>query len=134
MLMLYDRLNDRAKCEGGKRDKHHILYPRRTYDAGFAKRLREFPWLRVEIPMCKHKVIHQEIERIPMPPAKRMKEALFTLERLASEGRLDRDATLEQRIDVLICIWGRYPECTPTCNALREQKRIIRKECNCLSR
>lgn len=129
MLMLHDRTldgqSDTGRYEGGKCNKHHLFYPRKQYNAGFAKRLREFPWLRIEIPIKKHRAIHQKVERVPLPPNKRLKEAFFILEDLARQCRLDKDADMEERINVLLCILDRHPECTPTCNALRKQKKVF---------
>ncbi len=125
MLKIHDKLAD--KQGGVKHNTHHILFPRRAYDVGWSKRLREFPWLKVELREDEHNSLHKQVERVPLPATKRMKEAVLVLEGLAEKGALDRDASIITRIDVLLCIWSGYTDTAPTCNALRAQKKVIER-------
>lgn len=106
-------------------NRHHVLYCRNKWSKGYAKRLREFSWLIVEVPMKSlHRKIHDKLDCVPLPKGVRIKEAFVILQGLASEGALKEDASLITRIDVLLCIWDGYTDCRSTCNALRVQRRI----------
>ena len=108
-----------------KTNRHHILYCRNTWSKGYAKRLRDFSWLIVEVPMKSlHRKIHDKLVCVPMPKGSRIKEAYVVLSELNEKGVLKNDASLITRIDVLLCIWDGYTDCRSTCKALRVQRRI----------
>ena len=119
---LYDRVQDKQLQE---LDRHHILFPRKKWDTGLAKRLRDNLYLKAQLPVDIHRELHRQIDRVPLPPATRIKEMVFILEDLRKNNKLDKDDNFVGRINLLLNIWERYPECQPTCNVLKQQKQLV---------
>lgn len=101
---------------------HHILYCRNTWDRGYAKRLRDHPYMQVKIPVKGlHEPIHKVLNCVPMPKPSRCVEAYKILKDLDNKGALKKDADIIVRLNILLCIWEGYPDLKPTCAALRVQ-------------
>lgn len=113
-------------------NKHHILYCRKTWDKGYAKKLRNFWYLQATIPAKDlHEPIHQLLNSVPVPPANRCVEAYKILCDLDRKAVLaNRDDTLVARINLLLSIWAMHPDTKPTCAALRVQKAIAEEYYN----
>lgn len=105
-------------------DRHHILWYHSEYDRGWAKRLRDHWYLKVEIPKdTLHRQIHHEVVHIPVPRAISIKAALDQLEMLNKFGGISGEDSLEKRLLVLLAIF----ECIEpnTYNALKKQYDVV---------
>lgn len=107
-------------------NKHHILYCRKTWDSGYAKKLRNHWYLQAIIPAKDlHEEIHRFLNSVPLPPPNRCVEAYKVLNDLDRKGVLDnREDTLMARISLLLSIWACHHDTKATCAALRVQKAI----------
>lgn len=108
-------------------DFHHILYQRRHWNQGYAKALREHPYMGKMIPMATlHREIHSKIHDIPCPNGKECRMAYEELCRRERLGLIDPVYdTVEQRIDFLIEMWK--DECPATVAVLEWQKQVVSK-------
>ena len=115
----------KTKPNKSRSNNHHILYQRKFWDRGHAKRLRDFWYCQVELPIRElHNPIHHALNSVPVPDGSRCNEALIELKRLEELGALRPDASIVTRIDVLLCIWEGYKDCEATCKALKIQRAI----------
>lgn len=115
----------KSKPSKSRSNNHHILYQRRFWDRGNAKRLRDFWYCQVELPIKDlHNPIHHALNSVPVPDGNRCNEALTELRSLEELGALRNDASIVTRIDVLLCIWEGYKDCEATCKALKIQRAI----------
>lgn len=109
---------------------HHLLFQRRHWQNGYAKLLREHPYMGKYIPMHTiHRHIHAKIHDIPCPNGKDCKHAYQALLQLEDEGKIDiRHDSLEKRLDFLIDLWS-DPECNceATVAVLRWQREVVHK-------
>lgn len=108
-------------------DYHHILYQKQYWKQGYAKLLREHPYMGKYCPQYTlHAEIHAKIHDIPTPNGKECRKAYIELVRREREGLIDlKYDTLEQRIDFLIEMWEK--KCPATVSILKWQKDIIAK-------
>jgi len=109
-------------------DWHHLLYQRRHWQQGYAKALREHPYMGKYIPTSTlHRTIHSKIHDIPTPNGKECRKAYLELCKREREGTIDvtRD-TIEDRIDFLIEVWEN-DNCEATIAMLKWQKQIVHK-------
>lgn len=59
---------------------HHLLYPKKNWDSGYRKKLRDHPYTRVDIPCDSlHKEIHKKIFEIPIAREEICEEVYKTL-------------------------------------------------------
>ena len=109
-----------------KKDKHHLFYCRHDYIKGWAKTLRSHWYCTVEIPRdTLHKKIHHELERVPIPAAHNVQDALFQLNLLEKFGAIHSYDNIERRLMVLMAL---FECCEPeTHKALKTQYDIVRK-------
>lgn len=109
-------------------DWHHILFQRRHWQQGYAKALREHPYMGKYIPQATlHRTIHSKIHDIPTPNGKECRKAYLELCRREREGLIDiKYDTLEQRIDFLLEVWSN-DNCEATLAMLRWQKQVVQK-------
>lgn len=107
-------------------DRHHILWYKRDYSKGWAKRIRDHWYCTVEIPRnTLHKQIHYEVSHIPVPRVMSIKSALEQLELLERFGGISRDDDIEKRVMVLMAL---FDCCEPkTHEALKKQYEVICK-------
>lgn len=107
-------------------DRHHILWYRRDYSKGWAKRLRDHWYCSVEIPRdTLHHQIHYEISHIPVPRVISIKAALEQLALLERFGGINKDDNIERRLMVLCALF----ECVEpkTFEALKKQYELACK-------
>ena len=105
-------------------DTHHILWYRRNYSKGWAKKLRDHWYCKVEIPRdTLHRQIHYEVAHIPVPRVISMKGALEQLALLERFGGISRDDSIEKRLLVLMALF----DCAEpkTYKALKEQYNVV---------
>ena len=107
-----------------KTDRHHILWYKRDYSKGWAKRLRDHWYLSVEIPRdTLHRKIHYEVAHIPVPRVSTIKDALYQLQILEQYGGIHADDDIEKRLKVLMAL---FACCEPaTYNALKRQYETV---------
>ena len=120
----------KRKRKSNKRaeDWHHILYQKRHWKQGYAKALREHPYMGKLIPRdTLHREIHSKIHDIPTPNGRECRMAYLELCRREREGTINiQQDTIEQRIDFLIEIWSDY-NCEATVAMLKWQKQVVSK-------
>lgn len=103
-------------------DAHHLLFIRRDYSSGYARALREHPFLRCYIPRdTLHKEIHHRLSHIPVPEGRDARRVFEYLMRLERNGELDYDADILPRLQFLID----QLETPSTVAALKEEYKII---------
>lgn len=124
----YSRKQHRKKAHFSNvsRDTHHLCFPRRDWDRGHARFVRQFPYCMVEIQRgTLHQIIHANIGCIPAPNEPAAKEAYYHLTALNSIGALHEDDPMEQRLSLLIAIF----ECMaqPTADGFKRQLEIIQR-------
>lgn len=108
-------------------DWHHILFQRKHWQQGYAKALREHPYMGKYIPQCTlHREIHGKIHDIPTPNGKECRKAYLELCRREREGLISPYDTLEQRIDFLLEVWEN-DGCEATLAMLKWQKQVVEK-------
>lgn len=105
-------------------DTHHILWYKRDYSKGWAKRLRDFWYCRVDIPRdTLHRQIHYEISHVPVPRVSSIKAAFVQLEMLEKYGAIKPDDSIEKRLLVMLALF----DCIEpkTYEALKKQYYIV---------
>ena len=107
-----------------KTDRHHLLWYKREYSKGWAKRIRDHWYLHVEIPRdTLHRQIHYEVAHIPVPRVIAIKGALEQLNLLEKFGGINKDDSIEKRLMVLMAL---FDCCEPaTYNALKKQYDVV---------
>ena len=109
-----------------KTDRHHILWYKRDYSKGWAKRIRDHWYCTVEIPRdTLHRQIHYEVAHIPVPKVQSIKGALYQLELLEKFGGIHKEDPIDKRIMVLMALF----DCVEpkTHEALKKQYEIACK-------
>lgn len=107
-----------------KTDKHHLVWYRREYSKGWAKRLRDHWYCSVEIPReTLHRQIHNEVAHIPVPRVSSIKDALFHLQLLEQYGGIKRSDDIEKRLMILCALF----DCIEpkTYEALKKQYDLV---------
>lgn len=107
-------------------DRHHILWYKKEYSKGWAKRLRDHWYCHAEIPRdTLHRQIHHEVAHIPVPRVLSIKSALEQLNLLEKFGGISANDPIERRLMVLMAV---FDCCEPaTYNALKHQYEIVCK-------
>ena len=120
------KLKRKPVAQTGK-DLHHLLYQRRHWKQGYAKRLRDNEYFKVYIPMATlHRQIHSKIHDIPTPNGKDCRRAYNRLTAGLHTGKLDpKHDTIEKRLDFLIEVWEET--CPATVAILKWQREVIHK-------
>lgn len=108
-------------------DYHHILFQKRHWQQGYAKALREHPYMGKYIPVATlHRSIHSKIHDVPTPNGAECRRAYNRLVKLEQEGLIDiQNDTLETRIQFLIDVWEE--DCPATVAILKWQQDVVRK-------
>ena len=107
-------------------DLHHLCYPRKKWSRGYAHALRNYWYLRVEIPKdTLHAAIHHALAEVPIPRGLAAKEALEHLALLNSFGVLHKNDPIEKRLKLLIALFDCIAPATA--NAFRKQLKIVTK-------
>lgn len=106
-------------------DRHHVCWPRRAWNTGYAKALRTHWYFLVKIPRkTLHAAIHHEMGQVPTPSGAAAKQALEQVLNLERYGALHRDDPLEKRLGLLASLFDCVDQ--PTADAFRQQLRIVR--------
>lgn len=107
-------------------DRHHILWYKRDYNKGWAKRIRDHWYCSVQIPRdTLHRQIHNEVAHIPVPRVINIKSALEQLSLLEKFGGITPNDDIEKRVAVLMAV---FDYCEPkTHEALKKQYEIVCK-------
>lgn len=103
-------------------DAHHLLWEKRMYSHGYARALREHPWLRIYIPRdTLHRWIHHNMRCIPVPDGKDARKCFELLMRMERAGELDYKADILERLDFLI----EHLTSEATVEGLKQQRNLI---------
>lgn len=107
-------------------DTHHLLWYKRDYSKGWAKRLRDHWYCRVDIPRdTLHREIHNQVRYVPVPRIFIIKEALYQLNLLERFGGISPNDPIEKRLRVLMAL---FDCCEPaTYNALLKQLDVCKQ-------
>lgn len=108
-------------------DYHHLLYQRRHWDSGYAKALRNHPYMGKKIPRnTLHRIIHEKLHDIPCPNDSICRKVYLALLAEEKAGRIDpKHDTIEQRLDWLIA--QLLEDCPATVAILKWQRDIVSK-------
>lgn len=107
-------------------DRHHILWYRRDYGKGWAKKIRDHWYCSVEIPRdTLHHQIHYEVAHIPVPRVISIKSALQQLDLLEKFGGISKNDNIEKRLMVLMALFDCAEPATHS--ALKRQYKIACK-------
>lgn len=106
-------------------DTHHLLWYKKDYSKGWAKRLRDHWYCRVDIPRdTLHREIHNQVGYVPVPRVFIIKDALFQLNLLERFGGISPNDPIEKRLQVLMAL---FDCCEPaTYNALLKQLDVCK--------
>lgn len=108
-------------------DWHHILFQRRHWQQGYAKALREHWYMGKYIPRdTLHRTIHSKIHDVPTPHGRECKKAFEELCRRERDGSINKNDSIEKRINFLIEMW-QEDNCEATIAILNWQKQIVQK-------
>lgn len=101
---------------------HHILYQRKHWNNGWAKRLREHPYCWAYIPAnTLHREIHAKIHDIPTPNGVDCKVAVEALDSWLEAGLISLDDRLDRKIEVIaMCFRAKCPATTAMLDWQRE--------------
>lgn len=82
-------------------DTHHLCWPRKRWNKGWARLLRYHWYMRVEIPKnTLHRKIHNKISSIPLPDEKETQRAISHLDILRGTGAISDDDDIEKRLAI----------------------------------
>lgn len=112
-----------AKNKADCKDRHHLCYPKRSWNRGYAKSLRDYWYCKAIVPKYTlHTEFHRQVEQVPVPRGQSAKFAYEQLLMLEEHGALAHYDTIERRLGLLIALF----DCVEpaTADAFREQLRI----------
>lgn len=117
----------KVRANSRREDFHHLLFQGRHWHQGYAKLLREHPYMGKMIPMeTLHRLIHSKIHDIPTPNGKECKLAYELIRELEAKGEIDIiNDSIEKRLALLIGLWK--DACPATVEVLRWQSDIVAK-------
>ena len=105
---------------------HHLCWPRKRWDRGYARLLRYHWYFIVEIPAdTLHREIHARIEGIPVPDGRAAKSAYEQVVLLDERGALHQGDTVENRLNLLAALFDCIEQ--PTADAFREQMFLVHR-------
>lgn len=108
-------------------DRHHLLWPRSSWDFGSLCTLRDNPYCVCEIQRdTLHHSIHEKMCCIPTPRVRSAHYALEQIEYLMNVGAITVDDPIEEKLELLIHLFD-YIEPSTT-EALKKQLDIVRKQ------
>lgn len=110
-----------------RKDFHHLLFQGRHWQQGYAKLLRQHPYMGKYIPQATlHREIHAKIHDIPTPNGSECRIAYNEICRLEKLGEIDIvNDSVEKRLDLLISLWE--DKCPATVAILKWQRDIVAK-------
>lgn len=107
-----------------RQDEHHLFYMRKEWKGGYAKVLRDYDYCRIYIPKYTlHTEIHANVREIPRPTEGEAWNVLTHLIHLEQCGELDYDDPIEERLRLLIALFG--TSAPSTVEALRRQLEVV---------
>lgn len=108
-------------------DTHHLLWRRHDWEveSGASRALREFWYCRILIPRDSlHRIIHEEVFRIPVPNEYLCEDCLEQLKRLEAVNAIHDSDSIIKRLEILICCLDTGD--SPTAEALKQQLEVAR--------
>lgn len=106
------------------KDKHHILFQRKSWSGGYKGELRRYWYCGAFIPKnTLHHYIHEELSRVPVPRESSCKEVLYHLRLLNKQGVIHEEDSIQKKLRVLIALFDCIEQ--PTADALRKQLEIV---------
>lgn len=103
-------------------DLHHLCWPRKKWNNGFAREIRNHWYFKVMIPKnTLHYGIHTLMVGIPMPDSDKAKKAYHRLSFLEAQDKLNPNDSVEKRLRLLASF---FPD-TATGRAFIEQLNIV---------
>lgn len=121
------RKRHRAAINYNALNYHHLLFQGRHWKTGYAKLLREHPYMGKYIPMATlHRLIHSKIHDIPTPNGKECRLAYELICQLEAKGKIDIiNDSIEKRLTLLIDLWK--DACPATVEILKWQRDVVTK-------
>ena len=121
------RKRHRAAINYNALNYHHLLFQGRHWKTGYAKLLREHPYMGKYIPMATlHRLIHSKIHDIPTPNGKECRLAYERICQLEAKGKIDIiNDSIEKRLTLLIDLWK--DACPATVEILKWQRDVVTK-------
>lgn len=105
-------------------DKHHLCWPRKKWNTGYARAIRNHWYFIVEIPKkTLHPAIHNQMTHIPVPRGLAAKSAYEQVVMLEQYQAIHKDDPIEKRLTLLIALFDCIEQ--PTADAFRKQLEII---------
>lgn len=109
-----------------QRDRHHLLFTRRTWTGCWAKCLREHPYTSVRIPRkAMHDSIHEHCLAIPPPPEWVCEAVWHELNDMQDLGLIGKHDDITQRLTVLIEEFKCFEGTEYTVQMLEWQRKIV---------
>lgn len=110
----------------GTVNTHHLCWPRKCWNTGYAHAIRQHWYFSVEIPAnTLHKYIHEQMECIPVPDGMTARGAYEQVVLLEKQGALHPEASVETRLSLLIALFDCAAQ--PTADGFKKQLRIVRR-------
>lgn len=127
MSKKHKRKKRERRVDYNYKDFHHLLFQRRHWQQGYAKLLRQHPYMGKYIPQATlHREIHAKIHDIPTPNGAECRMAYNEICRLEKLGEIDIvNDSVEKRLDLLISLWD--DKCPATVAILKWQRDIVAK-------
>ena len=108
-----------------KKNVHHILWPKRNWKKGYAKKLRDHYYMKYLMNQWVHENLHANLTIITVPNGSACRKAYEKLCEMYRRGEISEYDKVERRIDVLIGILEKE-NCSITICELRQQKEVAR--------
>lgn len=108
-------------------DFHHLLFQKIHYSEGYAKLLRNHPYMGIYIPrLALHESLHAKIHDVPTPNGEDCRRAYETLLLREATDVIDvKNDSATKRLDFLIEMWE--DSCPATVAVLKWQRDVIEK-------
>lgn len=88
-------------------NRHHVLWPRRSWTGRYQKRLRNHWYLVVELPTRLHDDLHASMSGIAVPNDRQARLVLEQIQYLERLGVLHKSDPVEMRINILVQLFDR---------------------------
>ena len=110
----------------GENNRHHLLWQKKEWDHGNLKALRMHRYCVVNIPVqTLHRMIHEQIETIPVPTQANAEYVLEHILYLEKMGGIKNTDPIDKRLQILIALFNCMEQ--PTADALKKQLEIVRE-------
>lgn len=108
-----------------KRNIHHILWPKRHWKTGYAKKLRDHYYMKYLMNQWVHENLHANLTTITAPNGSICRKAYEKLCEMDKNGEISEYDKVEKRIDVLVDIL-KNENCSLTVGDLRQQRDVVK--------